>query len=169
MTAVARARYRRRIVTSDDDTTHHAATDDAVRLAIMRKFVDEARPPAPNELASIVGIPQAAVEASLRRLHDARVIVLAPGTPLVWMANPFSALPTPFEVRSGDRRWWGNCIWDALGVLTTVGMDGEVRTSCPDCGEPLRLEVRDGEIGGDAAVVHYATPAAQWWDDIGST
>lgn len=158
-------------MTSDDASQQgdHVATDEAVRLAIMRMFVDEARPPAPNELASIVGMTQAEAEASLRRLADAHVIVLAPGTPLVWMANPFSALPTPFEVRSGDRRWWGNCIWDALGVLATIGLDGEVRTSCPDCGEPLRLEVRDGEIGGDAAVVHYSTPAAQWWDDIGST
>jgi hypothetical protein len=159
------------IVSVDETTapTDDAATDDAVRLAIMRKFVDESRPPAPNELASMVGMPQAGVEASLRRLADAHVIVLAPGTPLVWMANPFSALPTPFEVRSGNQRWWGNCIWDALGILATTGTDGEVRTSCPDCGEPLRLEVRDGGIGGDAGVVHYATPAAQWWDDIGST
>jgi len=156
-------------VTSDDGTTQDAAIDDAVRLAVMRMFVDEARPPAPNELASIVGMTQAEAEASLRRLADAHVIVLAPGTPLVWMANPFSAIPTPFEVWSGHRRWWGNCIWDALGVLATIGTDGEVRTACPDCGEPLRVEVRGNEIGGDPAVVHYATPAAQWWDDIGST
>jgi hypothetical protein len=158
-------------VSADDriERTDHVATDDTVRLAIMRMFVDEARPPAQNELASMVAMPQADVEASLRRLADAHVIVLAPGTPLVWMANPFSALPTPFEVRSRDRRWWGNCIWDSLGVLAAIGTDGEVCTSCPDCGEPLRLEVRDGEIGGDAGVVHYATPAAQWWDDIGST
>jgi hypothetical protein len=147
----------------------HDTIDDVVRLAIMRMFVDEGRPPAPNELASMVEMQQAGVEASLRRLTDAHVIALAPGTPLVWMANPFSALPTPFEVRSGDRRWWGNCIWDALGGLAMIGTDGEVRTSCPDCGEPLLLEVRGGEIGGDAGVVHYATPAAQWWDDIGST
>jgi hypothetical protein len=32
------------------------------------------------------------------------------------MANPFSAVPTPFLVRSGDRSWYGNCIWDALGI-----------------------------------------------------
>ncbi len=159
---------------SANKTTAHAddaTTDDAVRLAIMRMFVDEARPPAPNELASIVGMPQADAEASLHRLADARMIVLAPGTPFVWMAHPFSALPTSFEVRSGDRRWWGNCIWDSLGILAAVGVDGEVRTSCPDCGEPLRLEVRDGEVAadpaGERAVVHFAIPAAHWWDDIG--
>lgn len=151
----------------DDANAQSAVADEVVRLAIMRTFVDEARPPAPNELASTVGVSQADAEASLRRLADARLIVLAPGTPLVWMAHPFSALPTPFEVRSEDRRWWGNCVWDGLGILAAVGVDGEVRTSCPDCGEPLRLEVRDGEVGGDHAVVHYAIPAAHWWDDIG--
>jgi hypothetical protein len=144
-----------------------AEADEQIRLAIMRVFVDQGRPPAPNELAAAVDLPQAEVERSLGRLADARLIVLAPGTPFIWMANPFSALPTTFEVLGGGKRWWGNCIWDGLGVLAAVGVEGEVRTSCPDCGEPLRLEVRGGEVGGDEAVVHFAIPAAHWWDDIG--
>lgn len=141
--------------------------DEQVRLAIMRAFVDQERPPAPNELATAVDLPQAEVERSLGRLAGARLLVLAPGTPFIWMANPFSALPTTFEVLGGGKRWWGNCIWDGLGVLAAVGVDGEVCTSCPDCGDPLRLEVRGGRVGGDDAVVHFAIPAAHWWDDIG--
>ena len=72
--------------------------DRDVRLAVYRKFVDEARPPSPPEVALQLGVATLDVEASIRRLADAHTLVLAPGTPYVWMANPFSAIPTPFEV-----------------------------------------------------------------------
>ena len=111
---------------------------------------------------------QIEVEAALHRLADARELVLAQGTPYVWMANPFSAIPTPFRVEAGERRWWGNCIWDALGILAAVGMDGRVSTACPDCGDPLEAHVDGGAACGDG-IVHYAIPAMHWWDDIGST
>lgn len=143
------------------------ALDRQVRLEVYRGFVEDARPPSPDEIARSLGHPQIEVEGALRRLADGHVLVLAPGTPYVWMANPFSAIPTPFRVESGDSRWWGNCIWDALGILAAVGRDGMVSASCPDCGEPLTIEVTDGAVAGDEAIVHYALPAAQWWDDIG--
>lgn len=142
--------------------------DAEVRLAVLRGFVDDGNAPPPDELAARLGVVQIDVERSLHRLHDAHVLVLAPGTPYVWMANPFSALPTPFVVTSAGDRWWGNCVWDALGILAAVDRDGEVRTRCPDCGEPLVLEIRDGELAaGAGTVVHYAVPAASWWADIG--
>jgi hypothetical protein len=140
--------------------------DADVRLAVMRGFADDGHPPAPDELARSIGVPQIEVEAALRRLADAHVLVLASGTPYVWMANPFSAIPTPFRVQAGERRWWGNCIWDALGILACVGSDGVVETTCPDCGEQLSVEVAGGQARGEGAV-HYAVPAAHWWDDIG--
>jgi hypothetical protein len=134
----------------------------------MRRFVDDGRPPSPDELAGSLGVPQIQIEGSLRRLADAHVLVLAPGTPYVWMANPFSAIPTPFRVRSGERRWWGSCIWDALGILAAVGVNGRVSTSCPDCAEPLEVAVEGDTVRGEG-IAHYAIPAARWWDDIGST
>ena len=142
--------------------------DPDVRLAVMRGFVDDGRPPSPDELAGSLGVAQIEIEAALHRLADAHVLVLAPGTPFVWMAAPFSAIPTTSRVSSGDRTWWGNCIWDALGVLATLGADGRVSTTCPDCAEPLGLDVAGDRVRGEG-VVHYAVPAARWWDDIGST
>lgn len=142
--------------------------DGDVRLSVMRAFVETGRPPSPDEIAAELGVPQIEIESSLRRLADAHVLVLAPGTPYVWMANPFSAIPTPFRVESGERTWWGNCIWDALGILAAMDVDGRVYTSCPDCGEQIAVEVEGGAVLGEG-VVHYAVPAANWWDDIGST
>jgi hypothetical protein len=144
--------------------------DRDVRLAVYRKFVEDARPPTPPEIAVELGVPTLDVEASIRRLANGHVLVLAPGTPYVWMANPFSAIPTPFEVQVGDRLYFGNCIWDALGISACLHADAHIRTYCPDCSEPLSLDVRDGELGSTAeGVIHFAVSAAHWWDDIGST
>lgn len=141
--------------------------DNEVRLAVYRSFVDLGRAPITAEISEEVGLSPLEVEESFKRLHDAHVLVLAPGTPYIWMANPFSALPTPFSVRARDKTYWANCIWDALGIIAMLGSDGEVSCPCPDCGEPLTLQVVDGTLSAVDHVVHFAVPAAQWWDDIG--
>jgi Alkylmercury lyase len=140
-----------------------------VRVHVYSSFVDRGRPPMPLETAAVLGVTTAEVEAALRRLHDDDVIVLLPGTSYVWLAHPFSALAAPFEVESGGRRWDAICIWDALGVLAVLRRDGLVRTLCPDCGEPLELEVRDGQIEDGDYVVHYGVPAARWYEDVAYT
>ncbi len=141
--------------------------DNQVRLAIYDFFVAAGRAPAAAEIAREVDAQPTDVEAAYRRLADAHVLVLAPGTPYIWMANPFSALPTPFMVTARGREWWGNCIWDALGILAMFGDDGSVKTSCPDCGDDIALEIRDGELVADEGIVHISVPPANWWDDIG--
>jgi hypothetical protein len=144
--------------------------DRDVRLAVYRKIVEEGRPPTAPEIAVGLGVKPLDVEASLRRLADGHVLVLAPGTSYVWMANPFSAIPTAFEVEVGDRLYFGNCIWDALGISACLHADARIRTHCPDCSEPLSLDVLDEELGSSAeGVIHFAVPAAHWWDDIGTT
>jgi hypothetical protein len=147
-----------------------ASFDRAVRLAVYRHTVADGVPPTSTEIAHGVGAAPADVEASLRRLADGHVLVLAPGTTSIWMAAPFSAIPTPFPVSVGERRYFANCIWDALGIPACLHADARIDTSCPDCAAPLRLEVRDGALEDPGeGVIHFAVPAARWWDDIGST
>ena len=144
--------------------------DRAVRLAVYRHTVTEGVPPTAAEIARDLDSATADVETSLRRLADGHVLVLAPGTTSIWMAAPFSAIPTPFPVSVGDRRYFANCIWDALGIPACLHADAWIDTTCPDCAAPLRLEVRDGALEEPAGgVIHFAVPAARWWDDIGST
>jgi hypothetical protein len=140
-----------------------------VRVHVYRSFVERSRPPMPLETAAALGITPDEVTAALQRLHDDDVIVLMPGTSFVWLAHPFSALSAPFEVHAGDKRWDAICIWDALGVLAVVGRDGRVRTLCPDCAEPLELEVRDGRVDASDHVVHFGVPAARWYEDVAYT
>lgn len=141
--------------------------DAAVRVEIYRFFVDQLRPPVAAELAEALEMDQASVESSLRRLDEGHVLVLAPGTPYIWMANPLSALPTPFLVDMGRRTWFGNCIWDALGVVAMLGGTGTVSTWCPDCHERLMVSIEGNRLSSGEGVVHFAVPAAHWWDDIG--
>ena len=128
--------------------------DDAdirLRNELYRRFVETGRPPDADP-------------AALRRLHDAHALVLDDGT--IRMLNPFSLVPTPHRARAGGRWWYGNCAWDALGIVAALGRDGHVSTSCPDCAEPIELDVHDGRLAGDGHVFHVLVPAAHWWDDI---
>jgi hypothetical protein len=146
-----------------------AALDNRVRLHLYERFVAEGRPPPAQETAAALGLGPEQAEAAYRRLEQARVIVLAPGTANVWMANPLSAYPTPYRVETKRGDYWGNCIWDALGIPPMLGVDGTVRTRCPDCGDALVLRVRGGALEPTDAVCHFAVPAARWWDNIGYT
>ncbi|GAC1618994.1 MAG: hypothetical protein PVS2B2_04300 [Candidatus Acidiferrum sp.] len=92
------------------------------------------------------------------------MLVLQPSGEVL-MANPFSAVPTPFVTEVGARRWFGNCIWDSLGILATLQADGRVLTSCGCCGDSMVLNLRGGMLTGDG-IVHFAIPARHWWDDI---
>jgi hypothetical protein len=143
--------------------------DRGVRLFVYGFFVEQAHPPSLGETAAALDLPEEEVEATFRRLEAARVLVFAPGTPNIWMAEPLSAFPTPFWVETPRGGYWGTCIWDAFGVVAMLGGDGTVWTHCPDCGEPMKLPVRDGVLEDTAGVAHFAVPARHWWDNIGYT
>jgi len=145
-------------------------TDADVRLWIYRHFVDHGRAPSPNEIGRAFGLTPSAVGGVLQRLQDeADAIVLLPDSSYLWMAEPFSAVPTSYPVVSGESSWWGNCIWDALAILALVGRDGVIDTECPESGESLRVEVVAGHLVPSDAVVHYLVPASEWWRSIGFT
>ena len=83
------------------------------------------------------------------------------------MLNPFSAVETPHRVEAGGRSWFANCAWDALGISAALHADGDVRSECPDCAEPLELEIRDGRVArGADLLVHFVVPARRWWEDL---
>jgi hypothetical protein len=94
------------------------------------------------------------------------MLVLQRDSGEVLMANPFSAVPTPFVVTIGERSWWGNCIWDAMGIAAMVGADAELDASCGCCGTSMKLQIPRGCRDEDSRVAHFAIPAAHWWDDI---
>jgi hypothetical protein len=116
-------------------------------------------------VAEALGLSQAAVAESFRRLAEKRVLALDANGEIL-MAPPFSAVPTGFLVESDARSWWGNCIWDALGILAMLRRDGRVLASCGDCGTAMTLEVTGGALEPAEGVAHFAVPARRWWEDI---
>lgn len=146
------------------------ALQNQVRLHLYQRFVERGRPPTVAETAAEMGAAADDVAGAYRALAEGHVIVLEPGSLDVWMANPLSARPTPFPVETADgRRYFGNCAWDAPGVLAMLGSDGGVSTRCPDCGEALEMTIAGGSPEPTDAVAHFAVPAARWWEDIGYT
>lgn len=142
-----------------------AELDPLVRKAVYDSILTRGVVPLKSALAAQMGLDLSAISESLQRLAQAHMFVLqADGE--VLMANPFSAVATRFKVRAGAQEWWGNCIWDSLGVCALIKRDAVIESHCPDCGESLILEVTKDGPRAAQAIAHFGVPAAHWWDDI---
>lgn len=137
------------------------------RLAVLEHTIASGHVPTAGEIAIDLEVPQAMVEEAFLLLGDTHVFVPEPRDPSrLRMANPFSAVPTPFKVSARGGSYFGNCVWDALGIVSLLGGEGAVETKCPDCDEPLELRVSRAQLMEGAGVVHFSVPARLWWDDI---
>lgn len=140
--------------------------DVRVRTHVYDVTISEGVPPSIEAAATALGVTEEDVRESLARLAEGRSLVVQRNGEVL-MANPFSAVPTGFAVQQENRFSYGNCIWDAMGILAMTAEDGSVETSCGDCGTEMGLRVSGGEIEGDVTgLVHFAIPARHWWDDI---
>ena len=113
--------------------------DRAVRNLTL--FVDLGRAPTVADVAAAAGSTTAEVGASWHRLHDAHALVLQPDTTELRMANPFSAVATPYRV-------------------------GRIETTCAECADSIVCEVVDQRPDDGELLFHCLVPAARWWDDI---
>ena len=97
--------------------------------------------------------------AGWRRLHDAHALVLDGDE--IRMANPFSAVPTPYRVEAGGRSWYGEL---------RVGRVRDLRrSSAARAGSSIATSsssVRDCRPDDEALVFQALVPASHWWDDI---
>ncbi len=138
-----------------------------VRLHVIRTAMDAAVVPSAPETAAALGLSEGQAVEAYRHLAEGHVYVLEPGDPTrLRMANPFSAVPTAFEVEVAGKSYYGNCVWDGLGVVSLLGGTGQVRTRCPDCREAMTLVVSERNLVQAGGVVHFSVRAAYWWDDI---
>lgn len=143
-----------------------APTDTEVRLQLYRDFIESGRPPLSNRLAGLMGAPLEAVRTAFERLAASKAIVLQPFSREVLMANPLSAVPSPFLVRAGGRTFFGSCVWDGLGIIAMLQSGGTLETSCSCCGEAMSIDVRDGQPQPVEGIIHFAIPAKRWWENI---
>lgn len=140
--------------------------DLVLRNLTYRRFVESGAAPSTADMARAAAITRSEVVDAWRRLHDQHALVLNAERTEIRMANPFSAVPTAYRVRSRSRFWYANCAWDAFGVCAALHEDGEIESSCPDCGEPISVAVRAERPSRGDLLFHCLVPARSWWNDI---
>jgi len=141
--------------------------DTSVKLNIYATIAATAQAPTAAEVARALGAAVDDVLAAFARLHQKRLLVPEPGDPRrIRMAPPFSGVETPFKVQVGDKSYYANCAWDALGIAAALHQDALIHAADGFNSEPILLEVRDGKPIPQPCAIHFAVPAARWWDDI---
>lgn len=142
-----------------------AEFDNHVRQAVYDRFAQSGCAPKTSELAALLDVPAGEITAACQRLAEAQILVLQEDGEIL-MAVPFSAVETPFKVETAEQTYWANCMWDALGIAAAIDQDSQIGTACPDCDTPLTLYIKDGQVSGDAGIVHFLVPANDWWKNI---
>ena len=85
------------------------------------------------------------------------------------MANPLSAVPTPFRVTAGGRTLFANCAWDSLGIPAMLDADATVEaiyTDAEGSDAPARYAITGGVLTGDDGIVHFPLPFRRWYDNL---
>jgi len=140
------------------------------RAYIYDRFAATARAPSAVDIAQHFELTLEQAESILRALHDQHALFLEPGTTRLRMANPFSAIETPFSVRVAGQSYWANCAWDTFGIAAALHADeAEIQSICSATGRPVRLRLAGGAVAPTAAVVHFLLPFQQWYDDLAHT
>ena len=142
------------------------AFDKEVRRHVYDWVIREGVTPTIADTASAFSRTPNEIRDSFQRLADQHILVLQKESGEILMANPFSAVATPFAVKVGVRSYYGNCVWDAMGISAMLKQDALIEASCGCCGTAMNLTIAGGSLNEAPGIVHFAIPAAHWWDDI---
>jgi hypothetical protein len=82
--------------------------DEDVRHYIYKTFAATTLPPTTSQVAGQFGVSIASIENAFERLANAHQIALAPGGYSIWMAHPFSSVPTNYVATIGSKEYYGN-------------------------------------------------------------
>jgi hypothetical protein len=154
------------------DMTATTIDRDALRRFVYDELIARAHAPTAAEIGAHLGVPANAVRHTLRAGGMGKTILGNPDTGELWMAGPFSAVPTSYRVVARDATWYANCAWDMLGVPVLLKRPVRIETVCTDCLEPMSFGVDPATgLGPDApdAIVHFLVPARRWYEDMGFT
>ena len=140
-----------------------------VRLYVYRHFVEYGRPPTTFATSDMFGLSEPEMREIYQRLHDGHAFFLEPGTVNVRMANPLSAVETPYRVTVlGRRPLYANCAWDSLGIPAMLHEGAEIESvyTTADGDVPAHYAIRNGELTGDNGLVHFPVPFRHWYDNL---
>ena len=146
-----------------------STNSDSLRSFVYDHLVANGWPPTLDEIAKHFGTTRSLARQKLAALKIGKTILVHPESGEIWMAGPFSAAKTDYQVVAGDRSWWANCAWDMLGIPMVLNAPLEARTKCTDCGSPMTIDCSPSHPPTVDAVVHFLVPARRWYEDIAFT
>ncbi len=149
-----------------DDLEGVIMNDASLHHAIISGFLENHHPPTVAQLAEQFQSDERDTRRALRTLAKNHGVVLHPDSDEVWIAHPFSAAPTTCVVRSGTRKWWGNCAWCSLGLAHLAGGSATIETRLGAIGEHAAIRVDDGRLLDTDFVVHFPVPMKQAWNNV---
>jgi hypothetical protein len=145
-------------------------TDESIRIFIYETLVASGHAPTSGEIGAHFGVPASEVRARLAALKVGKTVLVHPRSGEIWMAGPFAASKSAYELTDGATTWWANCAWDMFGVAMIVGRRLVARTACGDCGVEMFVDCDPHQPPpASESVVHFLLPARRWYDDIGLT
>ena len=140
---------------------------DVVRYEINRFIFEQGYAPSVEELSEITQCQADEVKAALDELVSNHALVLHPDSYKIWIAHPFSLMPTSYWVESGDRGWYSNCTWCSLGVASlSEGEDVTIYTRLNGGKEDLEIHIRDNQVVEDHLLVHFVVPPREFWHNV---
>lgn len=128
---------------------------------IMQRLVQTGQAPHYTELARDLHL---SVEAGRQLVHDLVNTGIPawvhPDTDYIVSFPPFHNLPTQYRITvDGEQKWFAQCGFESLAMRWVFpGKTVQIDAPCLDCGEPLRLVMRDEEVTtvDPPAMVGYA-------------
>lgn len=118
------------------------------------------------------GLSREAAFGRFKQLEADHHILLVPGTQRILMANPYSAVNTPFRVYVGERQYFANCAWDTVSLHVMLDKDTRVESYCHHCAEPIGILLRGGKVVSSlpkSPLIFLSTPVANWYDNLINT
>ena len=138
---------------------------------ILETMVESGVAPHYTEIARAFSVPP---EEGKKLLHDLMgkgvPAWLFPDTDHIASFNPLSNMPTQYRISvEGKQKWFGQCSFDSLAACWLFpGKTITIEAPCLDCGEPMRIKVRDGVIeSADPPEICNYTPI-RWKDRLGN-
>ncbi len=122
------------------DRTYHFITETMVERGFAPHY---------TEIAGALSVPP---EEGKNLLHDLMgtgiPAWLFPDTDYIASFPPLNNLPTQYRITvEGEQKWFAQCGFEALAVCWLFpGKTITVDAPCLDCGEPMRIQVKDGVI-----------------------
>jgi hypothetical protein len=146
-------------------------------LKVLRKYIfdhffENSSAPTLEETMQHFGLSRKEAFSRFKGLESEHHILLVPGTQRILMANPFSAVTTPFRVRVGDKRYFANCAWDTISMHVMLDTNARVESYCHHCAEPIEISLSDGEVTSSNTqepVIFLSMPVAKWYDNLINT